>query len=214
MIVCWSVGGGVGTSVVVAGLALAAVRDGERVLLVDAGGDQPTLFGVPDPPGPGLAEWLDAGSAVPDDARNRLESELVPGLDLLHRGAGALGSERVPALVAGLEDDPRHVVVDAGCLDRGDAVDALVRVAPRTLLVERACPIGVRRLERLERLPSGVVVVRERRRSVTWEHLADASGASVVAELEIDPMVAAAVDGGLAKRPLPRSFLRVLGGLW
>jgi hypothetical protein len=48
---------------------------------------------------------------------------------------------------------------------------------------------------------------------VSWQDLADAAGAPVVAELEIDPAVAAAMDAGLDRRPLPRSFLRVLDGL-
>jgi hypothetical protein len=34
-----------------------------------------------------------------------------------------------------------------------------------------------------------------------------------VAELEVDPAVAAAVDAGLRRRPLPRRFVRALDGL-
>ena len=81
------------------------------------------------------------------------------------------------------------------------------------MLVLRACPVELRRVERLSVRPTEVVVVRDRRRSVTWRDLADAAGAPVVAELEIDPAVAAAVDAGLAQRPLPRAFLRVLDGI-
>jgi hypothetical protein len=58
-----------------------------------------------------------------------------------------------------------------------------------------------------------VIVVRHRRRTVRWPEIAEASGAPVVAELEIDPAVAAAVDAGLAHRPLPRRYLRVLDGI-
>jgi MinD-like ATPase involved in chromosome partitioning or flagellar assembly len=211
--VCWSVGGGAGTSVVVAGLALAAARDGERVLIVDLGGDQPTLFGVPEPSGLGVAEWLEAGPDVPAGARQHLEDELVPGISLLHRGAGALRSDRAAVLAAELRAEHRTVVVDAGLVAAGGAAEALARAADRSLLVTRACPVALRRLAHLPAAPTGVVVVRDRRRAVTWPDVADASGAPVVAELEVDPAVAAAVDAGLGRRPLPRSFLRVLGGL-
>lgn len=212
MLVCWSIGGGVGTSVVAAGLALAAARQGEGALLVDLGGDQPVLFGVPDPPGPGLAEWLRAAPDVPADALARLEVDLAPGIALVPRGSGELSPERVGPLIAALEGEARCTVVDAGCAHRG-APAAVVAGSDQTLLVTRACPVALRRMEQLPVTPGGVVVVRERRRTVTWHDVAAASGAPVLAELEVDPAVAAAVDGGLARRPLPRTFLRVLDGI-
>lgn len=213
MVVCWSVGGGVGTSVVVAGMALAASRDGEPVLVVDLGGDQPLLFGRTEPLGPGAAEWLAAGTDVGPEALARLEVELAPGVDLLPRGAGRWERDRVAELVEALEGDERFVIVDAGVLVPGGFVEHVVSAAGRTLLVARACPLTLRRVGDLTLTPSEVVVVRDRRRAVTWHELAEASEAPVVAELEIDPAVGAAVDAGLDRRPLPRAFLRVLGGL-
>ncbi len=212
MLVCWSVGGGVGTSVIVAGLAAAAARAGERSLVLDLAGDQATLFGAPDPGGPGLSDWLGSTPDVPVDALRHLEVGLVPGVSLLPRGAGGLEASRIASLSVALEDDERFVVVDAGSSEHAVAAQ-LVATASRTLLVVRACPIALRRLEHLPMEPTGIVVVRERRRSVTWQDIATAAGAPVVAELEIDPGVAAAVDAGLDRRPLPRSFLRVLDGL-
>lgn len=213
MLVCWSVGGGVGTSVVAAGLALAAARSGDPALLVDLGGDQPTLFGIPDPPGPGLADWLGAGPDVPADALARLEVELAPGIALIPRGSGSLASARAVVLGDAVDGPRRFVVADAGLVSSAGAVRSVVVGAERSLLVTRACPVALRRMERLPARPSGVVVVRDRRRSVTWEDIADVSGAPVVAELEVDPSVAAAVDAGLGTRSLPRTFLRVLDGL-
>ncbi|HWJ98156.1 MAG TPA: hypothetical protein VNQ33_08350 [Acidimicrobiales bacterium] len=213
MLVCWSVGGGAGTSVVVAGLALAAARAEVPALVVDLGGDQPLIFGVPELPGLGLAQWLGASPDVGGDALRRLEVDLAPGVALVPRGDGALGSERTDDLVDALGGDGRFVVVDAGHVAPGGFVESVVAAAERTLLVARACPMTLRRLERLTTRPAEVVVVRDRRRSVTWRDVAEASGAPVVAELEIDPAVAAAVDAGLDRRPLPRSFLRVLGGV-
>lgn len=213
MLVCWSVGGGVGTSVVVAGLGLAAVRAGGRGLVLDFGGDQPALFGAPPPTGPGLADWLRAAPDVDAGALVRLAVELVPGLAVVPRGHGDLAPARVGVLTSGLADDDRFVVADAGCPAAGSAGERLVAEAQRTLLVTRACPLALRRIEDLVAAPTGVVVVRDRRRSVTWHDVAAASGAPVLAELEIDPAVAAAVDAGLGRRPLPRSFLRVLDGL-
>lgn len=213
MLVCWSVGGGVGTSVVAAGLALAAERSGDPAVLVDLGGDQFVLFGTLEIAGLGLADWLRAPSDVPADALRRLEVDLVPGIALVPRGTGPLVADRAASLVDALAGDARFAVVDAGNVVADATAAALVAAAPRTLLVTRACPVALRRLTALPVAPDGIVVVRDRRRTVTWQDVADASGAPVLAELEIDPAVAAAVDAGLARRPLPRTFLRVLDGV-
>ena len=210
--VCWSVGGGVGTSVVVAGLALAAARVDEASLIVDLRGDQPALFGQSEPDGPGLGAWLRAGPDVPPDALARIGVELGPGISLLPCG-GALEPGRVGALAEALAAEERFVVVDAGVLVSGSVAHGLVAQAERTLLITRACPMALRHLAVLPVMPSGVVVVREPRRTVTWSDVGDVTGAPVVAELDIDPAVAAAVDAGLANRTLPRAFLRVLGSL-
>ena len=212
MLVCWSIGGGGGTSVVAAGLAAVADRADDPVLLVDLGGDQPTLHDVPEPEGPGLAEWLRAPSDVPVAALRHLEVELADGTALLPRGGGALRPDRAHTLADGLLADDRAVVVDAGMPRHGSVAAALVD-ADRSFLIVRACPVSLRRLERTAAVPTGIVVVRDRRRSVTWREVAAAGRAPVVAELEVDPAVAAAVDAGLCRRSLPRRFLRALEGL-
>lgn len=213
MLVCWSVGGGAGTSVVVAGLALAAAQVDEPALVVDPGGDQPLIFGAPEPPGLGLAQWLGTSPEVGGDALRRLEADLAPGVTIVPRGDGPLGLGRTADLVDVLEGDGRFVVVDVGLVIPGGFGEQVVAAAERTLLVARACPITLRRLERSTMRATEVVVVRDRRRSVSWHDVAEAAGAPVVAELEVDPAVAAAVDAGLDRRTLPRSLLRVLGGV-
>ena len=80
---CWAVKGGAGTTVVAAGLALAA-GPSPSCLLVDLGGALPLALGVPQPAGPGLAEWL-ASDAEPERLAH-LEVDVAPGLRLLPRG--------------------------------------------------------------------------------------------------------------------------------
>ena len=88
LISCWSAKGGSGTTTVVAALGkILAARNDDGALVVDLGGDLPSALGAPDPVGPGLAEWLAAGSTVPADALARLEERLAPGVRLLPRGA-------------------------------------------------------------------------------------------------------------------------------
>lgn len=222
MLVCWSVGGGSGTTVVVAGLASAVAAAGDDALAVDLCGDLPLAFGATDRPGLGLGEWLDAGADVPADALARLEVEVAAGVRVLPVGARVAGgngvdapgrADRAPHLVEALRADGRWVVVDAGLPAPGSVAAQLVVAADRSLVVVRACPFSVRRLEALTQPPTGVIVVSERRRAVTWRAVEAAAGAPVVAQLDVDPAVAAAIDAGLDRRPLPRSFLRVLGSL-
>lgn len=210
MLVCWSVGGGVGTSVVVAGLATVARRTHDEALVVDLAGDQPLLWGAPEPSGPGLSAWLDAGPDVPPDALARLAVEVGPGISVMPRGQGQLSIDRAAALRDALALDVRPVIVDAGLLASATVAHVLATAAQPSLLVARACPLTLRRLALLPADPTGVVVVRDRRRGVTWQEVATAASAPVVAELEIDPAVALAVDAGLDQRSFPRSFLRVL----
>jgi hypothetical protein len=81
----------------------------------------------------------------------------------------------------------------------------------RSLLVVRACYMAVRRARQAPLLPTGVVVVREPGRVLHSEDIADAVGAPLLAEIEVDPAVARAVDAGLLNGTrLPRSIERSL----
>lgn len=209
VIACWAVQGGSGTSVVAAGLACALARRSSPVLgtlLVDGVGDQAALFGV-DADGPGLADWLRAGDAVPPDGLARIEVPAAAGVSLIPCGPGELPTDRVDVLVALLRADPRPVVVDAGLGPLGTAVLA---EADASILVARACPVALARLRQRPAAPTAVVVVRGHRRSTSRHDIARAAGAPVRAELDLDPAVGAAVDAGLAHRQLPRRVLRVL----
>ncbi|MFQ5556194.1 MAG: hypothetical protein ACE5GB_01575, partial [Acidimicrobiales bacterium] len=87
---CWSVKGGVGTSVVSAATALRAAEHGEAVL-VDLAGDQPALLAV-DAPGPGFGDWARAGEEVAAEALARLLVPVGAGLRLLPRGPEPLAT--------------------------------------------------------------------------------------------------------------------------
>lgn len=219
VVCCWSVQGGVGTTVVAAGLALAAARSGPvgEVLLVDLAGDLPCTLGLPEPGGPGLSEWLGAGPGLPPDALARLEVAVAPGVRLLPRGGAALQGVRGDLVAAVLAGDPRRVVVDAGRLDpageplaEAHPARVLAAQAERSLVVARACVVGFRRLLDPPVRPSGLVVLRDPGRSLGAADAAAATGLPVVAELAVDPAVARAVDAGLLAARLPRSFVGAL----
>jgi hypothetical protein len=208
---CWSLKGGVGTSVVSAALALAHQRrPDEGSLLVDLAGDLAMILGVPEPVGPGVAEWLAAGSSAPPDALARLETPVAPGIALLHRGRGPLGTGSADLLLQVLGSSGRRVVVDCGTIDpeRPPAVPRQIAAeASRSLLVTRACYVALRRAAAAPFTPSGVVVVREPWRCLTDRAVADHVLAPVVLSIDVDPAVARAVDAGLLASRLPRRFL-------
>lgn len=211
---CWSLKGGVGTSVVAAGLALAPTRwSSERALLVDLAGDLPFILGMVQPGGPGVAEWLRAGPSAPPDALARLETQITSGLALIHRGSGELGSAGAGLLLQVLAASGRRVVVDCGNLaaERASAVAHQVAAeATRSLLVTRPCYVAVQRSAAAAVSPSGVVVVREPGRSLTDAAIADTIQAPVVLTVALDPAVARAVDSGLLTSRLPRRFTDVM----
>jgi len=221
----WSVKGGVGTTVVAAGLSLAAARRSHTgALLVDLAGDQPGALGLSSPPGPGVAEWLAAGPKVPPDALSRLEHPVAQGLALLPRGSGRLpGGPRASMLAALLADEARPVVVDAGRItnaetDGPDSADqplgrVLAARADRSLLVTTACLLALDRARALPVRPTGLVLVLDRRRALDRVDVERAVGVQVVLEVAVDPAVARVVDAGLLATRLPRSLTVALDRL-
>lgn len=214
LITCWSVKGGVGTTVVSVALAttLARVHALEGgALLVDLGGDAPATLGLPDPRDPGLTGWTAAGADVAADALARLELSVGPHLALLPRGGGPPGpAARHEVLARLLAADDRPVVVDAGVVGPDSPALPLVAEATRSLLVTRACYLGLRRAIDLPVRPSGVVLLREPGRTMGREDVEHVVGAPIVADIPVDPSVARAVDAGVLARRIPRALARPL----
>lgn len=213
---CWSAKGGVGTTVVSVSLAvLLAGREPGGALLVDLAGDAPAALGVAEPQGPGLAEWLSAGDDVPVEALGRLEVEAGPGLSLLPTGNGSVngaGAGRCQELAAWLASQTRPVVVDCGVLTASPAATVLAGAATRSLLVTRACYLGMRRVVAAPVRPSGVVLLVEPGRAMGRGEVERVVGAPVQAEVMVDPAVARAVDSGMLGSRLPRGLVRSLRG--
>src|SRR5260221_2401430 len=92
LIACWSPKGGAGTTVVSAALALILARDSGAALAADLTGDLPTVLGLAEPAGPGLAEWLAAGANVPPHGLRRIEVPAAPRPPLLP-GSGPRGDD-------------------------------------------------------------------------------------------------------------------------
>ncbi|WCO66507.1 hypothetical protein PO878_18580 [Iamia majanohamensis] len=214
LLTCWSVKGGVGTTVVSAALAttLAHVHsDRGGAVAADLAGDLPAALGLPDPRDPGLTGWTTAGAEVAGDALARLELSAGPSLALLPRGRGDHGpAERHHVLARLLAADPRPVVVDAGVVTAGSPVLPVVAQADRSLLVARACYLGLRRAVDAPVRPDGVVLVTEPGRALARSDVEAVVGAPVVAEVALDERVARAADSGLLARRLPRTLERSL----
>ncbi len=215
LIACWSVKGGVGTTVSSIGVALAAAARPSvgAVLLVDLAGDLPLCLGLAEPAGPGLAAWLEAGPDAPPDALARLQVPVWPGLAVLPRGEGPLSCARSGVLVQLLSRPGRTVVVDCGQLTQPGLAQEVAAAADRSLLVSRLCMLGLRRAIQAPVRPSGVIVVREPGRSLDLGDVEATVGAPVVAEVALDPSVARLVDVGLLRGRLPRSFAGALGAV-
>lgn len=211
LIACWSVKGGVGTTVMAAAMAVSAARHGPT-LAVDLAGDLPGCLGVAEPVGPGVSEWLSAGPEVPPDALHRMQEPLAVNLSLLARGRAPQPAQRAGALVQLLAASGATVVVDCGRLDDAHANESqavaltVAAEADRSLLVTRLCFLALRRAGRAPLRPSGVVVVRDPGRALTVADAETTIGAPVVADVAVDPAVGRAVDAGLLTTRLPRVF--------
>ena len=213
MFLCWSVKGGSGTTVVSASLALVLSQHRPTVLL-DLAGDAPAALGLPEPSGPGVADWL-ASPTADAPALLRLGIPASEQLQVLPLGSGlAANPARWSALAVALAEADASVVIDAGT---GSPPVALFEAVSRRLLVTRPCYLALRRAVTLCTAPAlgptGVVLVTEPGRALNARDVERALGAPVVAEVPIDPTVARSVDAGLLASRLPRSLVTTIGAL-
>jgi Flp pilus assembly CpaE family ATPase len=214
LLTCWSVKGGSGTTVVAAALGLLlADTSPHGAVLIDLAGDAPAALGVPEPPGPGVTDWLTASHAVDDAALDRIAVDAGRGLRLVARGghAGPPPRERVRALAEILATRSCNVVVDAGVVPDHGPFSPLVERADSSLLVLRPCYLALRRAANHALRPAGVVLVTEVGRALSRADVEAVLGVPVRASIPIDPGVARAVDAGLLAARLPRP-LRPLRG--
>ncbi len=157
----------------------------------------------------------DPGGAVPPESRRGGSSGSLgsspPGGEAGQAGEAAEWveptEERVKVLAAVLAGEGRRVVVDVGLGlgGRRGWYGPLLDQATCSLLVTRACYVGLTRASRLRR-PDGVVLIEEAGRALRPADVATSLGAPVVATLPADPSVARAVDAGLLARRLPKAF--------
>ena len=209
LVACWSVKGGSGTTVVAATLALLLARSSESgTVAADLGGDLPAAFGLPEPSGPGIGDWMRAHGDVPPDALRRLELDVGQGLRLLPRGMGPLpaaGGEQLASALSGTG----HVVVDCGSACEPAGL-ALAASASLSLMVLRPCYLALRRALAAPLRPSGVILVDEPGRSLGRADVEDVLGVPVRARVAWDPAVARCVDAGLLGARVPRALERAL----
>jgi hypothetical protein len=201
VIVCWSVKGGVGTTVVSCGLALQLATTAV-VLLVDLGADVSGALGLPaESTGPAIGQHL--GVEVPVSA----------SLTLARASLASTAADVDAAIDAWTAVAPT-VVVDAGRLDPTDRGAArLLARASNSLLVLRPCFLALRRAAAIAVRPSGVVLVDEKGRSITADDVRAVLGVPLVAIVPHDPAIARAVDAGVLAARVPRSLQRALAGV-
>jgi len=202
-IVCWSAKGGSGTTVVAAALALVSPLP---ALLVDLADDAPAALGLPDHTGQGVADWL--RSDAPVEAVEDLAVPVDATTSVVPRGEGPLEpvAARWAELASWLAARTDWVIVDAGTAPPPLAL----ATNARSLLVTRACYLGLRNAARSPIRPDGVVLVAEPGRALRAGDVEHAVGAPVVTTVSVDPLVARAVDAGLLAARLPRALCREL----
>ncbi len=202
--VFWAAKGGSGTTVLSCSVALLSARQHESTLLIDLAGDAPTALGMPDPAGPGIHDWV-GGSSAPPSATMAIGVNVTDKLRLIPAGSMVSPSDHPRWLELGeyFAAADAAIVIDAGTRP---PPASLMAVAEQRILVTRACYLSLRRAAASQLIPTGVIVVLEPGRALRPIDVAHALNAPVIAEVDIDPAVARAVDAGLLAARLPRSL--------
>ena len=206
MIVCWSVKGGNGTTVVAAALALVLAQHHEAgARLIDMLGDTPSALGMSEPASEGIAEWLSATDHPGAEALNNLMLPVTAHLGVIPRGRNIIvpslvNPDRLRDLALVVAESDLPTIVDAGS---GLATIPIIEYATRSLLIIRPCYLALRRASRLTTKPDGVIVITEPGRALGVHDVESVVGAPVLAEIPFDPAIARAVDAGLLAGRVP-----------
>lgn len=212
MIVCWSVKGGSGTTVVASTLALIRAAESQRgALLVDLAGDVPAVLGLAEPSGPGVSEWF---SNSENSSRMTLQSiaiQATANLQIIARGSNLLNSDaNLGELCSALKTFDLPIIIDAGC---GIPSPDLLAHATSSLLVTRPCYLSLRRAAHLSAKPTGIVLINETGRALGKRDVEAVVGAPVTAEITFDAAIARAVDAGLLASRLPAIMSKQLAAV-
>lgn len=202
MIVCWSVKGGSGTTVVASTIALMRAAESQRgALLVDLAGDVPAVLGLAESAGPGINDWFakcDHGSRM---TLQSIAIQATANLQMIARGSKLLDTnENFSELCAALKTFDLPIIIDAGC---GLPSPDLLAHATSSLLVTRPCYLSLRRAAQLSVLPTGIVLINEAGRALGKHDVEAVIGAPVIAEITFDAAIARAVDAGLLASRIP-----------
>jgi len=212
MIVCWSVKGGSGTTVVASTIALMRAAESQRgALLVDLAGDVPAVLGLAEPSGPGINDWVahcDLGSRM---TLQSIAIHATANLQIIARGSKQLDvDENFIDLCAALKTFDVPIIVDAGC---GLPSPDLLAHASSSLLVTRPCYLSLRRAAQLSVSPTGIVLINEAGRALGKHDIEAVIGAPVIAEIIFDAAIARAVDAGLLASRIPTIMSKQLAAV-
>ena len=214
MIVCWSVKGGSGTTVVASTIALMRAAESQRgALLVDLAGDVPAVLGLAESSGPGINDWFancDHGSRM---TLQSIAIQATAKLQIIARGLKQLDAKEnrnFTELCAALKSFDLPIIVDAGC---GLPSPDLLANASSSLLVTRPCYLSLRRAAQLSVSPTGIVLINEAGRALGKHDVEAVIGAPVVAEIDFDSAIARAVDAGLLASRIPTIMSKQLAAV-
>ena len=209
MIVCWSVKGGSGTTVVASTLALVHAEKSPRgALIVDLAGDVPAVLGLAEPSSIGISEWFAQNENSSRIALQSIAIQATANLQLISRGSGQIvANANFSELSASLATFDLPVVVDAGC---GVVPTELLARASSSLLITRPCYLSLRRAAQLNVAPTGVVLINEPGRALGKRDVESVIGAPVIAEITFDATISRAVDAGLLASRLPGMLAKQL----
>jgi MinD-like ATPase involved in chromosome partitioning or flagellar assembly len=212
MIVCWSVKGGSGTTVVASTIALMRAAESQRgALLVDLAGDVPAVLGLAESLGPGINDWF---ANCDHESRMTLQSiaiQATANLQIITRGSKQLDANtNFSELYAALKTFDLPIIVDAGC---GLPSPDLLAHASSSLLVTRPCYLSLRRAAQLSVSPTGIVLINEAGRALGKHDVEAVIGAPVVAEISFDAAIARAIDAGLLASRIPTIMSKQLAAV-
>jgi MinD-like ATPase involved in chromosome partitioning or flagellar assembly len=195
--------GGQGTTTTAAALALTANQHGQKVLLIDTGGDLPAILGHPERHGPGLSDYLTDPNVTLAD----IAVTISEGLDLIARGPGPITFDTYTyGLVTGGCDRYDTVIIDLGTAN----ADPWNEHADETVFVTRPCYLAVRRSIHLPRRPSHVILINEPGRALSAHDIEVVLGVPVTATIPVDIETARIIDAGLLVTRLPQHISRAL----
>lgn len=200
--------GGVGTSAIVAGIAVSRLQKNEKVLIIDFGGDIPAIFCEKNDPSYGITEWLNTSQTFEINSIINMMIEPVENLKIIPKGSSLVRSLESFNSLGILDEyfDDFTILYDLSNLDY---INSRYFKNIKSVLVTSNCYFSLRRAVSLVEKYNfdNCVFVEKNRSQIVEKHLRNIIAIKNISTIEGNNLVSKTLEAGIFYSRAPKKFI-------